>query len=305
MTDRDDEADPLLVRPYLRDEPGGTPPHASGQTWPEAAAETAAETAADPVPPPAPEASPPELAPAPPARRAWRHRPLLVLSLVVVLVVAGVAGLVWALLPEPGPRTALPVDVPLPSIAVPEPTPATADPPPAVTSRTTAPTRSRSSSSPTASSAPASAATTRTTPSRAATTTSPPTDRLAPPPADRVGRIHGLGGLCLDLNGAIAVDGNHIQVFTCNETAAQVWTVATDGTLRVVGRCAVAAGDGTVRLAGCDGRRSGQWQAGQDRTLVNLAGGGCLTDPGSGSRSGAGVRIESCAGADRQRWQLP
>jgi hypothetical protein len=228
---------------------------------------------------------------------------LLVLALVVVLAVAGVAAIVWAMLPEPGTRTALPVDVPLPSVVVPEPTPATTDPPPAVTARTTAPARSRSTSSPTATSAPASTAT-RTSPAPAPTT-SAPTDRLAPPPADRVGRIHGLGGLCLDLNGAVAVDGNHIQVFICNETAAQVWTVATDGTLRVVGKCAVAADDGTVRLAGCDGRRSGQWQAGADRTLANLAGGGCLTDPGSGSRSGAGVRIESCSGADRQRWELP
>ncbi|MEU8235026.1 RICIN domain-containing protein [Actinoplanes sp. NPDC048967] len=296
MTDRDDEADPLLVRPYLRDEPGGAPPQPSDHTWPEAAAE--------PVAPSAPDAPPPGAAPAPPPRGVRRHRPLLVLALVVVLAVTGVAAIVWAMLPEPGTRTALPADVPLPSVAVPEPTPATTDPPPAVTARTTPPTRSRSTTSSTPTSAPASTPT-RTSPAPARTTTSAPTDRLAPPPADRVGRIHGLGGLCLDLNGAIAVDGNHIQVFTCNETAAQVWTVATDGTLRVVGKCAVAADDGTVRLAGCDGRRSGQWQAGADRTLVALAGGGCLTDPGSGSRSGAGVRIESCSGADRQRWELP
>ncbi|MEU8614314.1 RICIN domain-containing protein, partial [Actinoplanes sp. NPDC048791] len=102
----------------------------------------------------------------------------------------------------------------------------------------------------------------------------------------------------------VAVDGDR-AVEVQAEPAAQVWTVATDGTLRVVGKCAVATDDGAVRLAGCDGRRSGPWQAGADRTLVNLAGGGCLTDPGSGSRSGAGVRIESCSGADRQRWELP
>jgi hypothetical protein len=128
---------------------------------------------------------------------------------------------------------------------------------------------------------------------------------LIAPPVDRVGRIHGPGGLCLDLNGGVPTEGNHIQVFTCNDSPAQVWSLAADGTLRVVGRCAVAADDGTVRIRGCDGRRSAQWRAGRDRALVNLAAGDCLTDPGTGTRSGTGVRIEDCSGAERQRWELP
>ncbi|GAA3338074.1 hypothetical protein GCM10020358_16830 [Amorphoplanes nipponensis] len=103
----------------------------------------------------------------------------------------------------------------------------------------------------------------------------------------------------------MAVDDNHIQVFTCNDTAAQRWTVAADGTLRVMGKCAVAADDGTVRITGCDGRPAAQWRAGGNGTLLQLATGDCLTDPGSGTRSGTGVRIEDCSGAERQRWQLP
>jgi hypothetical protein len=84
-----------------------------------------------------------------------------------------------------------------------------------------------------------------------------------------------------------------------------VFNLAADGTLRVVGKCAVAADDGTVRILGCDGRRSAQWRAGQDRALVNLAAGDCLTDPATGTRPGAGVRIEDCSRAERQRWELP
>ena len=128
---------------------------------------------------------------------------------------------------------------------------------------------------------------------------------MAPPAADRVGRIQGPGRLCLDLNGAVAVDNNHIQVFDCNQSGAQVWTVAADGTLRVLGKCAAAADDGAVRITGCDGRRTAQWRTGPDRTLVNLARDACLTDPSTGTRVGAGVRVESCSGADRQRWDLP
>lgn len=303
MTDRDDEADPLLVRPYLRDEPGGTTPPASGQTWPEAAAE--------PVAAPAPGAAVPAAVPAPPQSGLRRHRTLLMLAVVLVAVVAGAAALVSALLPESGTRTALPLDIPLPSVPVTEPVPAptgTEPPPAARTAPTTAPS-TRGTSRPTGTTAPApTPGRTSPTTAPAPTTTSPATDRLAPPAADRVdrvGRIHGLGGLCLDLNGAIAVEGNHIQVFTCNDSAAQVWTMATDGTLRVVGRCAAAADDGAVRITGCDGRRSARWQTGADGTLVNAAGRGCLTDPGAGTRSAAGVRVESCSGADRQRWKLP
>ena len=301
MTDRDEDADPLLVRPYIQGEPGDPAPPTSAHTWPEAAAEN---------PPPDPAPTPPS-APAPiashRARAALTRRPLLLLAVALILVLAGGTAVVAAMLPESGPRTALPVDVPLPSVVVTDPAPAPTVTPPAATTVTTATSPTRATSSPTASSPSPAATTTSPSPSSAParTTTSPPDAQLAPPPADRAGKIHGNGDVCLDLNGAVAFDGNHIQVFTCNDTPAQVWTIAADGTLRVVGKCAFAADDGAVRISGCDGRRSGQWRTGDNGTLVNLAGEDCLTDPGTGTRSGAGVRIEDCSGADRQRWRLP
>jgi len=297
MTDRNDEGDPLLVRPYLLGEPGGAAPPASGQTWPEAAAapvvepEPAGATVVLPV-----------VAPRP--RGSGRRRLLLVLAAVLALVLIGTAALVSSLLPEPGATSAGPVDAPLPVPAVSEPPSAGTTAPTGAAPRTTAKTRTRATGRPTAT--PSSRATTisaRAAPPRTTVTT--PAPMLVPPVGDRVGRIHGPGGLCLDLNGGVAADNNHIQVFVCNDTPAQVWTLATDGTLRVVGRCAVAADDGTVRITGCDGRPAAQWRAGRDRALVNLAAGDCLTDPSTGTRSGAGARIEDCSGAERQRWELP
>jgi hypothetical protein len=296
MTDPDDDGDPLLVRPYLLGEPGGTTPPASPQTWPEGAAEPVAS-------PGSPDTSPP--VPDPPPRRPRRTRLLLVLAVALVLVLAGAAGLVAALLPEPASRTALPVDIPLPSVVVSEPAAVTTAAPPAASTAATTGSRARATSSPTASSLSPAPSTTPASSAPGPASTAPPANRLAPPATDKVGLIHGNGGLCLDLNGAVAVDDNRIQVFTCNDTAAQVWTVAADGTMRVVGKCAVAADDGTVRITSCDGRRSAQWRTGDNSALVNLASEDCLTDPGSGARSGTGVRIEDCSGADRQRWQLP
>jgi len=302
MTDRNDDDDPLLVRPYLLGEPGGAAPPASGPTWPAAPGST--EPAAVPDP-----ADPTVVLPvtAAPARGPGRRRLVLGLAAVMVLVLAGVAALVSSLLPGSDSISALPDEVPLPAPAVSEPVPATstaapeldATTAPAATGTATTGTPAARSSSP----SPAATVTSRAVPSRAAS--SSPAPMLIAPPADRVGRIHGPGGLCLDLNGAVAFDNNHIQVYTCNDSPAQVWSLAADGTLRVVGKCAVAAGDGTVRILGCDDRRSARWRAGEDRTLVNLAAGDCLTDPSTGTRVGAGVRVEDCSGAERQRWELP
>ncbi|WP_433293242.1 ricin-type beta-trefoil lectin domain protein [Actinoplanes sp. CA-030573] len=128
---------------------------------------------------------------------------------------------------------------------------------------------------------------------------------LAPKPADdRIGTIRGQNGLCLDLNGAVAVDFNHVQVFTCNGTVAQSWTLATDGTLRVMGMCALVAGDGTVHVTGCDGRTTAQWRA-DGQLLVNVSDARCLTDPSSGAASGTGVTVATCSGRADQRWSLP
>jgi len=304
MTDRDDDGDPLLVRPYLLGEPGSTPPHASAQTWPEAAAEPAAV-------PESPDATVPIRLPAPPPRRGRRHRRPLVLLVAAALTLAllGAAALAASLLPEPRTPSALPIDAPLPTLVASPPAPATTAAPTVATPATTAATtRPRAVGSPPATPAPKTKPkpTTKGPSAVPATpTASPAVDQLAPPAADRIGRIHGNGGLCLDLNGALAVDGTQIQVFTCNDTAAQRWTVATDGTLRIVGKCAASADDGTVRLATCDARRAAQWRAGPDDILVNLATGDCLTDPSNGTQSGTAVRTEDCSAAERQRWELP
>jgi hypothetical protein len=123
----------------------------------------------------------------------------------------------------------------------------------------------------------------------------------APPPAtDRTGAIAGPDGRCLALGGLLGIDGSPVQVYGCMDISAQEFTLATDGTLRVGGKCAKAGGDASVRVGGCDDQAAGQWQAGPDGTLVN--GGQCLTDPG---RAGANVRVAACAGSPEQTWTLP
>ncbi|HET6531553.1 MAG TPA: glycosyl hydrolase family 18 protein, partial [Actinoplanes sp.] len=48
------------------------------------------------------------------------------------------------------------------------------------------------------------------------------------PPAGRPGRITGIAGKCVDVAGAGTANGTAIQLWVCNGTNAQTWTIGTD-----------------------------------------------------------------------------
>ena len=126
-----------------------------------------------------------------------------------------------------------------------------------------------------------------------------------PPP----GAITGYQGLCLDDRSASTADYNPIQVYTCNSTTAQQWTVASNGTLQVLGKCLdVNGGDTTngtvVDLYDCNGTGAQTWVPQPNGALVNPQSGKCLTDTGSGG-SGTQATINDCTGQSNQRWTLP
>ena len=58
---------------------------------------------------------------------------------------------------------------------------------------------------------------------------------------------HRLQGLCVDVRGANAANFTPVQVYTCNGTNAQSWTVVTAGsTLHALGKCLDIIGGGTA-----------------------------------------------------------
>ncbi|XVU28961.1 ricin-type beta-trefoil lectin domain protein [Actinoplanes sp. CA-054009] len=126
----------------------------------------------------------------------------------------------------------------------------------------------------------------------------------APAPVSRTATIVASGGRCLDLNGGVPDDGNHVQVVECNRTGAQIWTLAADGTLRVLGKCAAVWSDATVHIATCKpSSRSQQWHRGSSSAIVNDAK-GCLTDPKAGAADFSAVVAAPCAHITGQRWSL-
>jgi Ricin-type beta-trefoil lectin domain len=132
----------------------------------------------------------------------------------------------------------------------------------------------------------------------------PPTTRPSPspPPASgATGQITNMAGLCLD--GTIA--GDRVRLWDCSGSTSQVWTLASDGTLRVIGEC-VEPGAGLVRLRACDGNPAQQWRPGPAGSLVNPATASCLGDPRSGlGTEGTPQRTAPCDQSDQQRWWLP
>lgn len=120
-----------------------------------------------------------------------------------------------------------------------------------------------------------------------------------PPPAVAItGQITNVAGLCLT-----AVSSDQIQLSNCDGTAGQSWTLATDGTLRVLGQCLQVSGS-TLRLRSCNGGLAQQWRAGPALSLVNGAAASCLGDPQAGTASGSVQRTAPCDQSNAQRWTL-
>jgi Ricin-type beta-trefoil lectin domain/Fungal chitosanase of glycosyl hydrolase group 75 len=123
------------------------------------------------------------------------------------------------------------------------------------------------------------------------------------------GQIVGYGGKCVDVAGASTANGTAVQLYTCNGTNAQNWTVGTDGTLRALGKCMDVTGAGTangtkVDLYDCNGTNAQKWTR-TGSTLVNTGSGKCLDATGVSSADGTRLQIWSCTGGANQNWSLP
>jgi hypothetical protein len=114
---------------------------------------------------------------------------------------------------------------------------------------------------------------------------------------------------CVDDNADSATQGTHVQMWDCNGSAAQNWTIATDGTIRINGECMDITGASTASGAlvqewACNGGANQQWQA-VNGTLVNPVSGKCLDDPGFTTSNGTQLELWACNGGSNQQWQLP
>jgi hypothetical protein len=132
---------------------------------------------------------------------------------------------------------------------------------------------------------------------------------LLPASAATAAPITGLGGKCIDVAAAGTSNGTAVQLYTCNGTGAQQWTLSGSTLVNSSsGRCLDVAGASTangakVEIYDCNSTAAQTWSyAGGE--LVNPGSGKCLDATGHSSADGTRLQIWSCTGASNQLWTL-
>jgi len=128
-------------------------------------------------------------------------------------------------------------------------------------------------------------------------------------PGGTTGPITGYAGLCVDVRGASSANFTPVQVYTCNGTNAQQWTVVQAGsTLQALGKCMDINGGGTangttVDLYDCNNTGAQVFIPQSNGELYNPQSGKCLDDTGYGG-SGTQLQIWACADTANQQWTV-
>jgi hypothetical protein len=132
-----------------------------------------------------------------------------------------------------------------------------------------------------------------------------------------VGPIKGYQSKCIDNSGGHAANGNKIDIWGCNGTAAQlIWYTPSSGHLIVDSGCLDVQGGshnpGTpVIWYHCGTGANQKWQYDSSshqwqvyRGVLGL-GAMCLEDPGSSTTNGTQLVIDNCNSGANQKWTMP
>jgi beta-glucosidase len=120
----------------------------------------------------------------------------------------------------------------------------------------------------------------------------------------------GYQGLCLDLATDNNTNNNKVEIYTCNGTNGQQWTLEANGTVHADGKCLDVSGGGLtsgtpVVIFDCNGTGAQAWTPQAGGELKNPQSGLCLTDPGSSTTLSTQVQIAACAATANQSWVSP
>ncbi|WP_410597259.1 RICIN domain-containing protein [Amycolatopsis sp. lyj-23] len=113
---------------------------------------------------------------------------------------------------------------------------------------------------------------------------------------------------CLDDYTASSTAGAVVDIWDCNGSPAQQWTVG-NSAVTINGLCLDVVGNATangsaVDLWTCNGGGNQQWTV-SNGTLVNPASGRCLDIPGFATANGTALDIWDCNGGANQKWNFP
>jgi len=117
-------------------------------------------------------------------------------------------------------------------------------------------------------------------------------------------------GLCLSVTGASTSAGATTDIYTCNGSVSENWTVETNGTIvgNNSGLCLSASGNSstlktTADINTCDGDAYEQWTV-SNGTLVEGASGLCLSITGASAAVKATADLYTCNGSVSEDWTV-
>ncbi|MFF9365664.1 RICIN domain-containing protein [Streptomyces griseoluteus] len=121
--------------------------------------------------------------------------------------------------------------------------------------------------------------------------------------------IRGLAGKCMDVAAANSANGTPVQLYDCNGSAAQQWTVGSDGTIRALGKCLDLKDNGTadgtpLQLWDCAGSPNQKWVVSSANDIVNPQADKCLDVTGANSANGTRLQLWTCNGTAAQKWTV-
>ena len=118
-------------------------------------------------------------------------------------------------------------------------------------------------------------------------------------------------GLCLSVTGSSTSAGATTDIYTCNGSASETWTLQTNGTIvgKNSGLCLSASGNSstlktTADINTCDGDGYEQWTVGSGGTLVEGASGLCLSVTGSATAAKSTADLYTCNGSASENWTV-
>ncbi|MBC3839420.1 family 20 glycosylhydrolase [Streptacidiphilus sp. 4-A2] len=125
----------------------------------------------------------------------------------------------------------------------------------------------------------------------------------------------GISGKCLDAADGESVSLQPADLYDCNGSTAQDWSLESDGTVHALGLCLDAYGGGRtngtkVELYTCesgDGAQQWAWSSNgtYGESLTNPQSGLCLDDPSATTTDGTQLQLYTCNGTPAQVWRLP
>ncbi len=125
----------------------------------------------------------------------------------------------------------------------------------------------------------------------------------------QVALVNAHSNTCLDTAGRIFANGTTEDIWTCNGTPAQVWTLTPDGQLTEDGGSYCLDDYGLEKTPGtrvvlwsCNGGANQRWMIQSNGSIVSANAGLCIDVSGKGTSDGTPLVLWPCDGSQSQQW---